>query len=173
VSAHTRHSVIIATRIGVSIHNKQKAGNKMEIVFQMDNEKHCSLDELAEFSHDIYIVNRDAPEGLGGASVSLYVQMFVDSYGEPQFGLLPQLREIIVVNYDADDDEDCIPNTWFGSWGGGDTFVLMGKAVNLALDISRAYLKHDRNIYVINESGTTESTMCSVYSYMAERGFPF
>ena len=146
----------------------------MEINFEMDNQSHCSLDELAEFSHDIYIVNRDAPESLGGASVHIYVQMFVDSYGQPQFGLLPKLREIFYVNYDYDDDEDFVPmNHWFGSWGGGDTFALMGQAVNLALDISRAYLKHDRNIYVINENGTSESTMCSVYSYMAERGFPF
>lgn len=138
-------------------------------------------DELGEICQAIYIVNRDAPDSLGGAMVSMYVQINQDSYGETRFGLLPMLKEIeSVSSYDMTanviDQE-----IYFGTWGGGDTFVLMGHAVNLALEITSlvgekspvTFLRNGCPMYVINESGTTESTMCSVYSYMAERGFPF
>jgi hypothetical protein len=132
-------------------------------------------DELGEICQAIYIVNRDAPDSLGGAMVSMYVQINQDSYGETRFGLLPMLKEIDLVSDILDHP------IYFGAWGGGDTFVLMGHAVNLALEITGlagerspvTFLKNDCPIYVINENGTTESTMCSVYSYMAERGFPF
>jgi hypothetical protein len=132
-------------------------------------------DELGEVCQAVYIVNRDAPNSLGGASVSIYVQINQDSYGETRFGLLPMLKEIELV-YDLTDEP-----MYFGTWGGEDTFVLMGHAVNLALEITHlagekspvTFLKNDCPIYVINENGTSESTICSVYSYMAERGFPF
>ena len=131
-------------------------------------------EQLGRNCQTIYIVNRDAPNHLGGAMVSMYVQINQDSYGHAQFGLLPVLREIENVQY-----PDYQIN--FGTWGGGDTFVLMGHAVNLALEMTHlageqspvTFLKNDCAIYVINENGTSESTMCSVYSYMAERGFPF
>lgn len=132
-------------------------------------------DELGEICQAIYIVNRDAPDSLGGAMVSMYVQINQDTYGETRFGLLPTLQEVQVV-WDILDH-----GIYFGAWGGEDTFVLMGYAVNLALEITSlagekspvTFLKNDCAIYVINENGTSESTMCSVYSYMAERGFPF
>ena len=130
-------------------------------------------DELGEICQAISIVKRDAPNSLGGASVSMYVQINQDSYGETRFGLLPTLQEVEVV-WDILDD-----GIYFGTWGGQDTFVLMGHAVSLALEITSltgekspvTFLKNDCPIYVINENGTTESTMCSVYSYIAERGF--
>ena len=138
-------------------------------------------DELGEICQAIYIVNRDAPNSLGGASVSIYVQINQDSYGETRFGLLPMLKEIEVVSSYDHTTNEYGEETYFGTWGGEDTFVLMGHAVNLALQITSlvgekspvTFLKNDCPIYVINENGTSESTMCSVYSYMAERGFPF
>lgn len=131
-------------------------------------------EQLGRKCQAIYIINRDAPDHLGGAMVSMYVQINQDSYGHVQFGLLPKLHEIDNVQY-----PDYQIN--FGTYGVPDTFVLMGHAVNLALEMTHlageqspvTFLKNDCPIYVINESGTTESTMCSVYSYMAERGFPF
>jgi hypothetical protein len=128
--------------------------------------------ELGEVCQAIYIVNRDAPSTTTGAMVSIYVQINQDSYGETRFGLLPMLKEIeSVSSYDMTanviDQE-----IYFGVWGHEDTFALMGHAVNLALEIASVY-KDNHIIYVINENGITESTMCSVYSYMAERGFPF
>jgi hypothetical protein len=124
-------------------------------------------DELGEICQAIYIVNRDAPNSSGGAMVSIYVQINQDSYGETRFGLLPTLQEVEVV-WDILDH-----GIYFGTWGGEDTFVLMGHAVNIALDIARSFHKDNHNIFVINENGITESTICSMYSYMAERGFPF
>ena len=131
-------------------------------------------EQLGRNCQTIYIVNRDAPDHLGGAMVSMHLQINQDSYGHAQFGLLPVLREIENVEYHDYDIN-------FGTYGVRDTFELMGHAVNLALEITHlagerspvTFLKNDCPIYVINESGTTESTMCSVYSYMAERGFPF
>ena len=128
-------------------------------------------DELGEICQAIYIVNRDAPSTTTGAMVSIYVQINQDSYGETRFGLLPMLKEIECV-WSYDDTTNEFDSMHFGVWGHQDTFVLMGHAVNLALEIASVY-KDNHIIYVINESGTTESTMCSVYSYMAERGFPF
>ena len=128
--------------------------------------------ELGEICQAIYIVNRDAPNSSAGAMVSIYVQINQDSFGETRFGLLPMLKEIEVVSsYDVTAN-DIYQEIYFGVWGQEDTFVLMGHAVNLALEIASVY-KDNHNIFVINESGTAESTMCSVYSYMAERGFPF
>ena len=139
-----------------------------------------TLEELREIVQAIYIVNRDAPNNLGGASVSMYVQINQDSHGDTRFGLLPKLIEIDFVNYDSR-NISTKEIYFFGGWGGEDTFVLMGHAVNLALQMTSltgerspvTFLKNDCPIYVINENGTSESTMCSVYSYMAERGFPF
>ena len=137
-------------------------------------------DELGEICQAIYIVNRDAPSTTTGAMVAIYVQINQDSYGDTRFGLLPMLKEIeSVCAYDDTTNE--FDSMYFGTWGAVDTFVLMGHAVNLALEITNlagekspvTFLKNDCPIYVINENGTSESTMCSVYSYMAERGFPF
>lgn len=129
-------------------------------------------DELGEICQAIYIVNRDAPSTTTGAMVAIYVQINQDSYGETRFGLLPMLKEIESV-WAYDDTTNEFDSMYFGTWGAVDTFVLMGHAVNLALDIARSFHKDNHNIFVINENGTSESTMCSVYSYMAERGFPF
>jgi hypothetical protein len=179
--------VIIATLIGVSIHliKQQKEGNKMSTetipLIELREGGLFYPHELREICQAIYIVNRDAPSSSAGAMVSIYVQINQDSFGETRFGLLPMLKEIEVVSsYDVTakvSDQEI----YFGVWGHEDTFVLMGHAVNLALEITSlagerspvTFLKNDCPIYVINESGTTESTMCSVYSYMAERGFPF
>lgn len=147
---------------------------------QLKSNGYHTLEKLSEIAQTIYIVNRDAPNNLGGASVSMYVQINQDSFGETRFGLLPMLVEIDFVNYDARNISSK-EIYFFGTWGGEDTFVLMGHAVNLALEITHlagekspvTFLKNDCPIYVINENGTSESTMCSVYSYMAERGFPF
>jgi len=162
----------------MSINQQQKAGNKMstekESLITLQGGGVYTAEQLGRNCQTIYIVNRDAPDHLGGAMVSMFLQINQDSYGHTQFGLLPVLREVENVEYQNRDIN-------FGTYGVIDTFVLMGHAVNLALEITSlagetspvTFLGNKCHIYVINESGTTESTMCSVYSYMAERGFPF
>jgi hypothetical protein len=162
----------------MSINQQQKAGNKMstekESLITLQGGGVYTAEQLGRNCQTIYIVNRDAPDDLGGAMVSMFLQINQDSYGHTQFGLLPVLLEVKSVEYHD-------RNFNLGTYGVTDTFVLMGNAVNIALEMTSlagekspvTFLKNDCAIYVINESGTTESTMCSVYSYMAERGFPF
>jgi hypothetical protein len=162
VSAHTRHSETIAIQIGVSIHNKKKAGNKMRIA--LENTDHQAIEELALSVSDVYIVSRDAPVYLGGSMVTMFVTILEDSFGNTKFGVLPKTYEILhAVN--ADDKI-----VWFGQCE--DQTQLMGEAVNIALAINDY---GDRNVRmrVVTESGTHESHMYSIYEYMAERGFPF
>lgn len=126
------------------------------------------IEDIAKISQNIYIVSRDAPVHLGGSMVTLYIQCQQDSFGNRDFGLLPMLREIVWYAPQSE-NSDVIHD--FGQVD--DHFVTMGHAVSCALEIAGEFHRENRNIYVINENGTSESTMCSVYSYMAERGFPF
>jgi len=147
----------------MSINQQQKAGNKMRIA--LENRDPITSEELAKLAHKIYIVSRDAPEYLGGSMVTMWVQILEDSYGNAKFGLLPKTYEILHVW--GHENGQMI---WFGQVE--DHFKLMGDAVNVALDVSH-YCDHEIGIFVITESGTNESHISSVYSYMAERGFPF